>query len=128
MADSALVLALRRQREKSVDLGDGKKVTFLRPPEVELTKLLHGEGDTRTWVVGIDEVRAYVVGWSGFTEADILGAAVGSSDPLQFDQALWAELVGDKIEWMRKVADAILKSVVDHINRQAEVAKNSEPA
>lgn len=128
MATSALVLALRRQRENTTDLGEGKRVTFLRPPETEMTKMLHGDGDTRTWVVGIAEVRQCVVDWGGFTEADIKGAAVGSSDPLPFDSELWGEMVSDRIEWMRKVADDILKSVVKHINKQDATAKNSEPA
>lgn len=128
MATSALVLALRRKRERTVDLGDGKKVTFLRPTETDLPKLLHGDGDTRTWSVGIAEVQACVVDWSGFTEADVLGASVGSSDPLPFDADLWGELVSDRITWMRKVADDILTSVVDHINAQDKTAKNSEPA
>lgn len=128
MSASATLLTLRRQRENTVKLGEGKAVTFLRPPETEMTSMLHGEGETRTWVVGIAEVRKYVNGWSGFTEADVIGAAVGSSDELPFDSELWGELVSDKIEWMRKVADAILKSVVAHINRQDGVAKNSEPA
>ena len=125
---SALLLALRRQREVTVKLGGAKKVTFLRPAEVEMAKLLHGTGDTRTWEVGLAEVQSCVVGWDGFTEADVLGQAVGSSDPLAFDAELWALLVADKIDWMRKVADAILKSVVDHINKQDATAKNSEPA
>lgn len=105
-----------------------KKVTFQRPTEVEMVSLLHGDGDTRTWQVGLDEVKRYTTGWSGFTEADVLGAAVGSSDPIPFDPELWSLLVSDKIDWMRRVADAILKSVVDHINRQEQAAKNSGPA
>lgn len=128
MSASATVLALRRQREHSVDLGGGKKVTFLRPPEVEMTALLHGDGESRIWKVDIAEVRKYVCGWSGFTEADLLGASVGSSDPLAFDPELWSELVNDNVQWKVKVAEAILASVIDHINRQDAVAKNSAPA
>jgi len=125
---SALLLKLRQQREHTVKLGEGKEVTFLRPPETEMTAMLHGDGDTRTWVVGFAEVCKYVNGWKGFTEADVLGAAVGSSDEVPFSPELWAELVSDKLEWMRKVADKILKSVVEHINKQDTTAKNSAPA
>ena len=125
-----MLKALRRQREFVVDLDEGgtKKVTFLRPPEVEMTNLLHGAGDTRTWEVGLAEVQKYAAGWSGFTEADIQGAAVGSSDLVPFDSELWGALVADNIAWMRKCADRILKSVVDHINKQDADAKNSAPA
>ena len=128
MDSRALLAALKRKREKTVDLGNGKKVFFLRPAESEMSGLLTGEGETRTWSVGVDHVRKCVTGWAGFTEDDILGVGVGSSDPVDFNAELWAELCGDDIAWVRQVADAILKSVIDHLQKEDAVAKNSEPA
>jgi hypothetical protein len=128
MDSRALLAALKRKREKTVDLGDGKKVFFLRPAESEMASLLSGEGETRTWAIGVDHVRKCVTGWDGFTEVDILGAGVGASDPVPFDADLWAELCGDDIAWVRQVADAILKSVVDHLQAEEAAAKNSVPA
>lgn len=130
MAARALLAALKRGREKTVELAEGKKVTFLRPPESEMGSMLDiqpGE-KTGTWAVRIEHVKKYVNGWSGFTEADILGASVGSSDPVEFDRELWEEMCSDNIEWVNKVAAAILNSIVDHLKVQDDVAKNSEPA
>lgn len=127
MDSRALLAALKRKREKTVDLGDGKKVFFLRPAESEMAELLSGEGDKRTWAVGVEHVRKYVTGWAGFTEASLLGAELAPDDPVAFDAELWAELCGDDIAWVRQVADAILKSVVDHLAAEEAVAKNSVP-
>lgn len=128
MEARALLAALKRRREKKVDLGNGKSVTFLRPTEAEMGSMLDITGDKGTWNVGIEQVRKCVVGWQGFTAADLLGAAVGSSDPVEFDADLWAEVCADDIAWIRQVADAILTSVVDHITEKDATAKNSPPA
>ncbi len=128
MEARALLAALKRRREKSVDLGEGRAVTFLRPLESDMGSMLSGEGAERTWSVTIEHVKKFVNGWSGFTEADLLGASIGSSDPVSFDPDLWAEVCADDIETVQKVAQAILKSVIDHLSEQADVAKNSEPA
>lgn len=129
MDSRALLAARKRRREKSVDLGEGKKVIFMRPSETEMASLLTGDGDKRTWVVTTDHVRKFVCGWEGFTEADVLGSSVGASDiTIEFDSELWSEMVGDDIEWVGKVGDAILKSVVDYLTEKDATAKNSAPA
>lgn len=129
MDSRALLAARKRRREKSVTLDGGKKILFMRPSETDMAGLLTGDGDKRTWVVTLDHVRKFVTGWEGFTEADVLGASVGSSDTVaEFDAELWSEMVGDNVEWVAKVADAILKSVIDHLSERESVAKNSEPA
>lgn len=125
MDSRALLAALKRRREKKVELGNGKSVTFLRPTEADMGAMLAITGDKGTWNVGIEQVRKFVVGWSGFTEADLLGAAIGASDPVEFDAELWAEVCSDDIAWVRQVADAILTSVVDHVVAKDSAAKNS---
>lgn len=126
----ALLAALKRRRENSVEVAPGKKVSFTRPPESEMGDMLISKPGEKTgvWVITIDHVKKYATGWSGITEADILGAAVGASDEVAFDSDLWAEMVGDNIEWVTKVANGILKSIVDHLAAQDAAAKNSEPA
>lgn len=128
--DAKLLLAqMRRNREQSVDLGDGKSVTFRRPPEAEMNALLVSEpgSDKVTFSVDVQHVRKYVVGWKGFTEADLLGSAIGSDTTVEFDVDLWDEMCSDRLEWVTKVAKAILDSVVHFINNRADNAKNSEP-
>ena len=128
MEPRALLAALKRRREKTVDLGDGKTVTFLRPSESEMGGMLDVKGDQAEWNVNIEHVRKCVVGWGGFTAADLLGASIGSSDPVEFSVDLWHEVCADNVEYVTKVARAILTSVVDHISAKGATAKNSEPA
>lgn len=129
MAAKELVARLQKRRERTVDLGGGKSVKFLRPPEADFPSMLKTSPGEKlaTWSVETEHVRKYVVGWTGFTEATLLGEAIGASDSIDFDSELWAEVVEDNIEWRREVAMAILESVVDHITKREEVAKNSTP-
>lgn len=123
-ASNPLLAQLRKRREKTVDLGEGLSVTFLRPREGEMGPLFQGDGEARVMRVQLEQVCRCVVGWSGFTEATLLGAGVGSSDPLPFDAAVWAEIVTDRVEWFGLVSQAILDSMVEHIERKGTAEKN----
>lgn len=119
-----LIAAVRRRRAQELDLGGGKKIIFTRPPEVEMNSILKFKDGKATWLVDVDHVKKYVVGWDGFTEADLLGAAVGAADPVAFDADLWAAYVEDDNDLVSKVASAILEAVVNHINSKAAVSGN----
>lgn len=128
MNPKELLAARRRSRERKVDLGDGKSVTFMRIPETVVQTMLTGDGDQRTFSVNADNVRKYVIGWDGFIESDFLEAGVGGSDVVPFDAALWDDMVTDNVRWIGVVSRAILDSIVDHYAKKAEVEKNSAPA
>lgn len=130
MADKALLAQLRKSREISVDLGDGLAVTYLRPqPEklVDMGIVTLNQIGPPTVRVSIDHVQKLVNGWSGFSAATFLGAAVGSSDPLDFDADIWAEVSPDHPEWTGKIALSILEAIVEHNKKNEGAAKNSEP-
>lgn len=98
-------------------------VQLRRPAEVEMSKLRPGPG--RDLDAALTEAAcSTAVGWRGFTEADLLGAAVGSSDPLPFDAALWREVAGDRMEWLTACANHILAQVKEHFAQKAEQRKN----
>lgn len=118
----ALVKRMREARMRWVDLGDGKRVRIIRPTEVQVSQQLFKGGEVS---VEYADVVAFTVDWEGFSEADFLGAAIGSSDPLAFDSALWAEAVADRSAWVKQVATAILTAAVDHHSARTESAKNS---
>lgn len=128
MTNDGLIAALKRRREKWIDVAEGKRVKITRPPETEMGALLKVDGDRKLWAVGIEQVQRYVVGWEGYTEADLLGEGVGASDPLPFDAELWRLVCADDVELMTKVADGILNAVVGHLAAKDESAKNSPPA
>ncbi len=120
---SLLITRLREQRMKWVELAalPGKRVRIIRPTETELPEFFQGGRLT----VGLEQVKRFVVDWEGFTEADLLGAAVGSSDPLPFDPALWAEVAADQSAWVRQLAQDLLDHVVAHRVAAASDEKNS---
>lgn len=119
-----LVKQLRAQRQSWVDLEPGKRVQIIRPAESEFSSFLSGDGADRRIAVGLEHVGKYVTDWEGVTEAELLGAAVGSSDAVAFDASLWLEVAADRSPWFLAVSTAIMKSMTDHFEKKAEVSKN----
>lgn len=117
----ALIKKIRAQRMSWVALDDGKRVQIIRPTEIELANQFVKNGSIE---VDFEEVKRFVVGWEGITEADLLGAAVGASDPIGFTTELWAEFVADNIKWVRTIARAMLDDIVKHHSAQDDAVKN----
>lgn len=127
MTTDTLKAQILKRRERWVDLGEGRRVKFLRPGETEFHKYLkpvEGQPDQRTWSIEIEHVEKLVTGWEGFTEATLLGPEVGSDVPVEFDPSLWAIVVIDNAEWSQKVGREILDSIVTYILERDKTAKN----
>lgn len=120
MDGKTIAAQLRKRRENSVEVAAGKTVKFLRPPECDFVSMLTGNGG---WAVTGDHVRKYTFGWDGYTEADIIGAS-GAGDPQPFDVDLFAEMSLDDMAMTMKIAEAILDSIVKHLNAKAAVQGN----
>jgi hypothetical protein len=122
----ALLAKMAEQRAHWVDLpgtGTGTpplRLQFHRPPEVELPQLAHG--------VMLDHLVQYACGWAGFTEAVLLGPAVGSADAVPFSRELWAAWLRDHSDAVPVVADALAKVVTKHLEQREAVAKNLPPS
>ena len=129
MKPEHILKAMRAQRELGVDMGDGRSMTLLRPTELEiqrdLIKLLPGSDGTPVpqLLIDTDAVHRYVVGWSGYTEADLLGA-VGGSDAAPFSTELVQEWLANNPSDIGKLLDALFGCITSHINARAEAAKN----
>ena len=117
MDTKALIARLLEQREFMVDLGEGLRVKVRRPAEAELPDYVLARSEAAT------HLRC-VVGWEGFSEATLFGAAVGSSDPLPFNAALWLTAGSDRRDWITLIADAISTAVLAHIEAKGGTAKN----
>lgn len=113
---TALLARMAAQREAWVDLPGGQRLQYRRPPEVELPRLMGG--------VGLEHVVGYACGWDKFTEADLLGPAVGSSDAVAFSPELWRAYVQDHADALQAVAAAMAKTVSEYLERKAANAKN----
>lgn len=101
---SVLIEKIQKRREFHVELvpAEGsapqKRVLLRRPPEAEWQ---HS--------IGLDYLCRYTHGWSGFTEADLY--AGGGSDEVEFDAALWREVLADRADWIVKCADAVVQAM-----------------
>lgn len=89
---------------------------FLRPPETEFARFRLG--------ITVEHVCEYVDGWDGVSEATLLGASVGASDPLPFTPELWAAAVRDRMDWVPPVARAIAQSITDHLAAKETASGN----
>lgn len=118
MADVKHLLArMAEQRAQWVEVVEGKSVEYLRPEQVDLPGVISG--------FRLEHVIKYVRNWKGFSEADLLGAAIGSSDPIDFDRDLWAAYVRENVDVATKVAEAMAGTVSEYLKRRADTAKNS---
>jgi hypothetical protein len=111
-----LIAQLDEQRTRWADLPGGKRVQFRRPLETEFHKFRGG--------VEVQHVAEYVCGWSGFTEADILGAAIGSDQTVPFNSRLWDRVARDRLDYVAAVATAIVDAITDYLQQRDATAKN----
>lgn len=128
-----ILKAMRAQRELCVPMGGAddapKRMTLLRPTDLEvqrdMIKLMPGDGGkpTAQLLLDTDTVHRFVVAWDGYTTADLLGPA-GGSDAAPFSPDLVREWLATHPEDIRKLVDALMGAITEHINTRAEAAKN----
>ena len=111
MNATALLQKLRKARTELADLGEGKKLSFLRPPEAEFGTLSRG--------VTVELIVKYSTGWEGFVEHDLLRN--GNQDPVEFHAEVWAEMLADRADWITNVANAM----VEACTRRFELRKDA---
>lgn len=113
---AALIARMDAQRTRWATLPGGRRVQFRRPLETEFGRFRQG--------VTVEHLAEYACGWEGFTEADLLGAAIGSSDPVPFSPELWGRLVRDRLDYVAPMAQAIVDAVTEHLASRDAAAKN----
>jgi len=69
--------------------------------------------------------RDVVIDWRGFTEADLLGEAVGASSPQEFDKDIFAEWVDDESVILIAIATHAATVYAAHRDKKAAAEKNS---
>lgn len=116
MDAAALIARMAEQRTRWVDLPGGRRVQIRRPLETDFGRFVGG--------VTVEHVCEYACGWAGFTEATLLGDAVGASDAVEFTAELWAAYVRDHGDEARTVISAIVAAVSEHLEAKGSAAKN----
>lgn len=111
---------IRAQRESWLELDE--------PPRRALCIRRMPEGRMGVLVVRkklpLEDVCECIVNWRGFTEADLLGTSVGSSDVVAFDADACRELVADDVELFLKVNDHLMNGIETFLTNKAAIAKN----
>ena len=98
---------------------------ILLPTEVEIFRhFVKSSGDGLSIVADFDEVKQFVCGWEGFTEADLLGVSVGSDAAVPFHSELWEQIASENMEWVRAVAQALVDGIVERQKARGDDAKN----
>lgn len=116
MDAAALIAKALEQREQWVDLGDGKRVKVRRPAAAELFAFGRATNP--------EQFMRCAVGWEGVTEADILGAAVGSDAAVPWSLDLWLVLALDNPEWMTAVSAAVVEAIKTYLEQREAITKN----
>jgi hypothetical protein len=111
---------MAEQRAHWVALGGGLRLRYHRPPEVDMPAFAGG--------VTLEHAVRYACGWEGFTEATLLGPAVGSADPVPFAAELWDAWLRDNSQHLPAVTKALADSITAHLAARGDVAKNSTPS
>lgn len=102
--------------EPAKDGKPAKRVSLRRPPQTQIVRMRDGVGEA--------DVFAAAVAWEGFTEADLLGSAVGAADPAPFSREVWAIYIQDNAEQLVMCSQHLLKQITDHIESVKEARKN----
>lgn len=106
----AILAQLLAQRLRWVDLdaaGHPVRMQIDTPSQFKAGRIARalrsGDGDA-----AIAELAPLVHAWEGVTGALLLGAAVGSADPVPVHAGVLARLAGDRPEWVGALASAAL--------------------
>lgn len=126
---SALLARVLAARDTWCELrpaSDGKpalRIKIRRPPEGDFHRFARVEGKRRSQQAH-ELVSEFTVGWEGMSEAELFGAAVGSEDPIPFDEQAWPEIVKDRQDWLEAAWTHLTNLVGDYIDKKAAAAKN----
>jgi hypothetical protein len=116
MTPEQLIAKLLAQRESWVEVQPGRRVKVRRPDESQMADFRAG--------MSVDLMLRHVVGWEGFTEADILGASLGASDPVAFDPALFATIARDHMDWFEPISVELATRIAEHWRAREATEKN----
>lgn len=120
MSAEVLLARMLAQRERWLDLPEGKRLRVRRPSEAQLAAM-RGR-------FSADDAKACIVGWSAFTEATLLGKGHGAEDvEVDFAPELASEYFDNHVEEFGEVITALVAEVTAYLERRTDAKKNSPP-
>lgn len=115
-ATDILINRLLAQRQSCVEIRPGVGLIVTRPLPSELIDFRDATAYTAA--------ARWVVGWEGMTEADILGAAIGSPVPIEYSKRLADLVLPDHPDWCTRVQDRLISMVIEHRQQQEQAEGN----
>ncbi len=125
MNPSDIIQKIRQARSVWVELGDGKKIQIIRPTQYQTFQKFFSEDShgNSHFSVTFENTKDFIVSWDGFTEADLLGPEIGSSDPIAYQPDFFEEYLFDKTEWMPVIVQALVQEIGKANTKKAENIK-----
>lgn len=121
----ALIRQLLSAREHWIDVAEGKALKIRRPLEAEMQTMFRRVEGKPAFRVEFEDVLRFATDWRGFTEADLLGDAVGSSDPAPFDREVVRIAIGDNLEWLQSAINGLSDLIIERMTARATARGNS---
>lgn len=125
MDQTAIIKKIREARSIWIELGDGKKIQIIRPTELQAYQKFFkkNEDGKSVFALEFDAVKEFVTAWDGFTEADILGQEIGSSDKIDYQPEFFDEVLADRIEWVPIIVGGLIAEIEKAQKKKAESIK-----
>jgi len=114
-----LIERIRKSRAVKI-VSAGRKFTVCRPTDLEMLEL------NRVGPISQGDIlHKFVIGWEGFTEADLFPG--GTGEPVPFEKGIFAEWIADHPEHWNDISTAVVDAYKAHKEKQEATAKNSVP-
>ena len=125
MDQTAIIKKIREARSIWIELGDGKKIQIIRPTELQAYQKFYKNNDAGLMVFSLefDAVKEFITAWDGFTEADILGQEIGSSDKIDYQPEFFDEVLADRIEWVPIIVGGLISEIQKAQEKKANAVK-----
>jgi hypothetical protein len=121
---SETVRRMLTQRRRWHELDDPPRRALLlqRPGALRLMRMRAGGLDAEG---AVREVSEAVVDWRGFTEADLLGQAIGSSDAHPFSREVFECWIEDNVDSLEQAAVEYFELIRAYVDSKGGAEKNS---
>lgn len=124
-----MLRAQRAARASWLELDEpARRALQIRRPNMEHIDDWKGTFKEGVGIAALPKMRqiasTVVTGWRGFTEADLLGEAIGASSEQPFSREVFAEWISDEVEVLAKVVDRATTMFNDYVEKKAAAEKN----
>lgn len=125
MDQTAIIKKIREARSIWIELGDGKKIQIIRPTELQAYQKFYKNNDAGLMVFSLefDAVKEFITAWDGFTEADILGQEIGSSDKIDYQPEFFDEVLADRLDWVPLIVGGLISEIQKAQEKKANAVK-----